>query len=136
MFDLLFETMRKASESSLQMPQDMFKYWTQQWMSAPQNTAGPSMEWTRNFQKRWLDLAVDSMNKHREMLDSTYKAGIQLIEQTFRVTEAKSSEDYRKIVEELWHKLLDIFKEQADSQFREFQKWSEKSFDIQKSATA
>ena len=34
MFDRVLEGFRKASESTLQMQQDLFKSWTQQWLSA------------------------------------------------------------------------------------------------------
>ena len=87
MLDQLFDTFRKASESSLHMQQDMFKYWTQQWSGAS-SAAGNTGEWSKNYQKQVIDL----LNKQREALDSAFKAGIQLIEQTFRASEAKSPE--------------------------------------------
>ncbi len=135
MFDLLFESFRKASESTMQMPLDMYKSWTQQWMAAqPGAAAGASVEWTRTFQRRWTEFAIESLNKHRESLDSIYRSGIQLIEQTFRVSEAKSSDDYRRIVEDLWRKLLEVFKEQSESQVRDFQTWAAKSIEIQRAS--
>jgi hypothetical protein len=130
MFDQLFESYRKASESWLQMQQDTLRQLTQQWMATPQNAAGVSTEWTRTFQKRWVDLTLEILNKHRESLDSMYKAGIQIIEQTFRVSEAKSSDDYRHMVEDLWRKLFETFKSQSETQMREFQSWTEKSIEI------
>lgn len=136
MFEQLFETFRKASESTLQMQQDMFRYWSQQWTAAPPNMAGMSADWGRNLQKRWLELAVETMNKHREALDSTYRSGIQLIEQTFRVTDARSPDDYRRMTEELWRKLFDAFKNQSESQFREFQNLAERSFEMARKAEA
>jgi hypothetical protein len=136
MFDHLFESYRKASESWLQMQQDTFRQLAQQWLSTPQAATGASTEWNRNFQKRWLDLALDILEKHRESLDSMYKSGIQIIEQTFRVSEAKTSEEYRKIVEDLWRKLFETFKTQSETQFREFQGWAEKSMDIVENAQA
>jgi hypothetical protein len=125
MLDQLFDTFRKASESSLHMQQDMFKYWTQQWSGAS-STAGNTGEWSKNYQKQVVDL----LNKQREALDSAFKAGIQLIEQSFRASEAKSPEDYRRTMEDLWRTLIDTFKTQTETQVREFQKWSEKSFDM------
>jgi hypothetical protein len=125
MLDQLFETFRKTSESTLHMQQDMFKYWTQQWTSASGAT-GNTGEWSKNYQKQVVDL----LNKQREALDSAFKAGIQLIEQTFRASEAKSPDDYRRTMEDLWRALIDTFKTQTETQVREFQKWSEKSFDM------
>ena len=130
MFDLLFESFRKASESSMQVPMDMLKNLTQQLPSA----SGAGMEWSKTFQKRWAEFAIESLNKHRESLDSTYRSGIQLIEQTFRVSDVKSSTDYQKIVEQLWQKLLDVFKEQSESQVRELQTWAAKSFEMQRAS--
>jgi hypothetical protein len=130
MFDLLFESFRKASESSMQMPLDMIKNLTQQMPSA----SGAGLEWSKTLQKRWAEFALESLNKHRESLDSTYRSGIQLIEQTFRVSEVKSSDEYQKIVEELWRKLLDIFKQQSESQVRDIQAWAARSFEMQRAS--
>jgi hypothetical protein len=63
-----------------------------------------------------------------------YSSGIQAIEQSFRMTEAKSSDDYRRIVDELWHRLFDTLKGQLETQFRDFQRWSEQSFEIAQKA--
>lgn len=129
MLEQPFEGFRKASESSLQLQQELFKHWAQQWMATPPSV-GASTEWARNFQKRWIELTLDSLNKHRESLEAAYRSGIQLIEQAFRVSEAKSSEDYRKIAEDLWKKLFDTFKAQSETQLRELLKWAESSFDM------
>jgi predicted solute-binding protein len=124
MFDQMFDNFRRMSESALQMQQDMFRQWTQQWpMSMPMGAASP--DWAQTFQKRWQDLATDSLKRHREVLDATYKSGIQAIEQTFRASEATSPEEQRRIVEDLWRKLFDTMKEHSESQFREFQKSAE-----------
>jgi hypothetical protein len=134
MFERVFEGFRKASESSLQMQQDLFKNWSQQWFAAPSNAAGASTEWKQTFQKRSLELVIDMLNKHREALDSTYRSGIQMIEQTLRASEAKSPDDYRRTVEELGRRLFETFKDQSETQFREFQRWAEQSFDMAQKA--
>lgn len=125
-FDQMFESFRRASESSLQMQQEMFKQWAPQWPSMPLNAATASADWTRTFQKRWIEFMTDSLNKQRESLDSVYKSGIQVIEQTFRLSEAKSPDDYRRMVEDLWRKMVEISKDQSETQLREFQKGVEK----------
>ena len=126
MFDQLIDGVRKASESSLQMQQEMFKQWTRLFAGTPVD-AGAQGEWGRVPQKRWVDLAVEILNRHRETLDATYKSGIQIIEQTFQVAEAKTADDYRRMVEEIWRKLFDLQKSQSESQFRDFQTFYEKS---------
>ena len=126
MFDQLIDGVRKASESSLQMQQEMFKNWTRLF-SGQATDAGGQAEWGRASQKRWAELCVEMLNRHREALDSTYKAGIQIIEQSFHVTEAKSPDDSRRMIEDLWRKLFDLQKAQSESQFRDFQTFYEKS---------
>ncbi len=126
MFDQMFDSFRKASESSLQMQQEMFKQWAPQWPSMPLNAAGASAEWTRTLQKRWIEFMTDALNNQRESIDAMYKSGIQVIEQGFRLSEAKSPDDYRRMVEELWRKMFEISKNQSETQLREFQKGVEK----------
>lgn len=133
MFDQLFESFRKASESSLQAQQEMLRQWMQQWPAAPTN-GGPSNEWKVALQKRWMESMTETLNRHREVLDSTYRSGIQAIEQAFRVTDAKSPDDYRKLVEDLWRKVSDTFKEQSATQVREFQKATERWVDVAQKA--
>jgi hypothetical protein len=126
MFDQLFESFRKVSESSLQAQQDMFRQWVQQWPSASLSAPGISNQWNETIQKRSNEGMTEALNKHREWLDSTYKSGISIIEQTFRISEAKSPEDYRRLVDGVWHTLTENFKEQSEAQFRELQKATEK----------
>jgi len=130
MFAQLFESFRRASEVTLQAQQDVFRQWVQQWPSMPMNTPGTSTEWSEAAQKRWAESTKDTLNKRRELFDSTYRSGIEVIEQSFRVGEAKSPEEYRRLVEELWQKLSDNFKNQSEAQFREFQGATEKWFEL------
>ena len=134
MLDQMMDGFRKATESSLQIQQEVFKQWTQQVMSAQPNMGGGSADWTRTIQKRWMELTIEMLNKHRTSLDAMYSSGIQAIEQSFRMTDAKSSEDYRRVVDELWRKLFDTLKGQLETQFRDVQRWSEQSFDIAQKA--
>ena len=77
MFDQFFESFRKASESSLQAQQDLRKSWTQQWPSTAFGSSSTG-EWP-DVQKRWLEGASEALNKHRALLDATYKSGIEVI---------------------------------------------------------
>ena len=130
MFAQLFESFRRASEATLQAQQDVFRQWVQQWPSAPASSPGTAGEWSEAVQKRWLDSTKDFFNKQRELVDSTYRSGIDVIEQGFRVSDARSPEEYSRMVEELWVKLSDSFKQQSESQFREFQRAAERWFDV------
>jgi hypothetical protein len=111
------------------MQQDALKSWTQQWFAFPSVPSPVSSEWSGSLPKRWIELTIDLLNKHRVSLDSAYKSGIQLIEQTFRASDARSPEDYRDVLEDLWRQLFDTVRTQSESQLREFQKWADESFD-------
>jgi hypothetical protein len=126
MLDDVFDNFRKASESSLQMQQELFKQWTGAWMSAGSNASPVTPDGLQTFLRRWNDLLVDSMQRQRSALDALHASGIQVIEQTFRLTEARSPEDYRHRVEELWRKSFDAFRDHSEAQLRDFQKMIEK----------
>jgi hypothetical protein len=128
MLDALCESFRKASESSLQIQQDVVKHWAQQWQATTSASAAVPGDWSRTVQQRWLEVTLDLLNKHREAIDSAYRSGIQIVEQAFRISEAKSTEDYRRMAEDLWRKLFEVFKGQSEIQFRDFQNLAEKSF--------
>jgi hypothetical protein len=130
MFDQFMDGIRRASESSFQMQQELFRQWTRMFTSGQVPTMGAPAEWGRASQKRWVDLGVEMLNKHREALDATYRAGIELIQQTFHVGEARSAEDYRRMMEDLWRKLFELQKQQAESQFRDFQTLYDRSATI------
>lgn len=136
MYDQMFETYRKTSESWLQMQQDLFRTVVQQWTSAPAGTSGAATDWNRTFQKRWIELASEILNRHRESVDSMYRSFIQMVEQTTKISEAKSSEEYRKIVEDLWRKWFEDVKTQSETQFKDVQTWAGKSLEIVQSAQA
>lgn len=130
--DQMFENFRKASLSSLQMQQEMFKQWTQQW-PWPQGAAGAAgapADWVQRVQTRWIEFTGELLNRHRESLDTMYKLAIQAMEQMSRLHESKSSEEYTRGMEDLRSRMFDTFKEQSDTQLREFQKTAEKWFDV------
>jgi hypothetical protein len=63
-------------------------------------------------------------------VDQAFKSGIQVIEQVNRMSEAKSADECVRTAEDVWRKLFDSFKGQAENQVREFQSWAEKSFEL------
>jgi hypothetical protein len=136
MFDQMIDGVRKASESSLQMQQEMFKQWTRLFSGPAANAGAQGADFGKASQKRWLELCVEMLNRHREAIDGIYKSGIQLIEQSLQAGEAKSPDEYRRIVEDLWRKLFDLQKEQSESQFRDFQTFYEKSAALVQDARA
>jgi len=105
--------------------QELMKQWMQQWPSAPLTTVQGAIERSTAFQKRWLESANETLAKQRELLDSAFRTGTQLIEQTTHLADAKSPDDYRRLVEELWRKLFEIVKTQSEAQVQQFMKASQ-----------
>lgn len=123
-----FEEFRKASESSLQAQHDLFRQWGQQWLSSTSSaTAG---DWGKAAQKRWAELAVEALKKQRQALDSLYQSSIDLVEGSARVAEVKSAQELGQMAEDFWRRSFDALKGQSGTQFREFQSWLEKSFEM------
>jgi hypothetical protein len=134
MFEQLFGRYRKTSEACMQMQQDMFRSLMQQWMAASPNAAGAAADWNRHLQKRLFDLAVELLNRQRQSLDANYRSAIEILEQSAHLSESKSAEEYRRGVEDLWHRWFETVKTQSESQFRDLQNWAGKSLEIVQSA--
>jgi hypothetical protein len=130
MFDQMFDTFRKATESTLRIQQAMLFGLPGQWLSTPSNTNGAVIDRMQAFQKRWIELTVDSLNGHRESLNSMYKSGIQMIEQAYRLAEAKSPDEYGRRVEDLWRKMFQVVKDQSETQRRDLQKGVENCLEM------
>jgi len=134
MFEQIFENFRKATETTLQAQQDLFRQWMSQWPSIPiespvTDDKGKVSEQVQSFQKEWSDGVMALMTRHCEALDAQYRAGIGTIEDALRTTEAKSPEEFCKLTEELWRKSFEVLKQTIENQVRDFQvaveKWSE-----------
>ncbi|HWO11064.1 MAG TPA: hypothetical protein VNN80_16330 [Polyangiaceae bacterium] len=130
MFDQLFESFRKASESSAFGQQQLFKQWLQQWPGAPNTGPSPYAEWPQSLQKQWLDSLGELLNRQRELADSTYRKGAQLLEQASRASDSKSPDEYRRLLEDVWRAISDSLKEQTEANVRELQKATQRWLDI------
>jgi hypothetical protein len=133
MFEQVMDTFRKATESTVQMQQQMLRQWTQQWPQMPGiptiGFGAPWLEQFQAFQKQVASSVTDLLKKHRETLDSQYSAGIRTIEEAFRVGEAKDPAQLKHLTEELWKQSIECLKTTSESQMKEFQlvveKWIE-----------
>jgi hypothetical protein len=69
------------------------------------------------------------LDKHRETLDAQYRTGIRIIEEAFRLGDAKDPEQLRKLTEELWRRSFESLRSVTEDQMREcqsmMQKWSD-----------
>jgi hypothetical protein len=133
MYDQVLDNFRKATESTMHLQQEMFKNWTQQWFQMPGMTANPAVgmaDQVRGLQKQCTNAASDMLNKHRETLDTQYRAGIRTIDDAFRLGDAKDPDQFRRLAEELWKQSFDCLKTIVESQMRDFQGAAEKWFEV------
>jgi hypothetical protein len=135
MFDQVLDNLRKATDSTIHLQQEMFRQWFQQWTQVPGVPTPGTMianSWAdqvHTFQRKWSETITDLLNKHRETLDSQYRAGIRTIEDAFRVGEAKDPAQFRKLTEELWRNSFDCLKTVMEAQMRDFQSAAEKGIE-------
>jgi hypothetical protein len=127
-FDQVFENFRKATESTLQVQQELFRRWAS--FTPPFPKIEPS--WAEQFQKfhkEWTQATAELTRKYLETLDHQYKAGVDSLGSAFQLGEIQDPAELRQKMLELWHKGLDCLKELAEAQMRSFQagidKWLE-----------
>jgi hypothetical protein len=133
MLDQVMDTFRKATESTLNLQQQMLQQWTQQWSSMPGlGTASPNGAATEQLQslyKQVTSTVTDLLKKHREALDAQYAAGIRTIEEAFRVGEAKDPVQFLKLTEEFWKHSFECLRTLSEEQVKGVQaatqKWLE-----------
>ena len=127
MFDQAFDSLRKATESSIALQQEMFRKWMGLWPGIPVSTFQFSE--LQKFQKKWVDVVGELAKKKNESLEAQFKAGLQNIEEAFRLAEVKDPEVLRAKTVELWQKTFDYLRQTSETQLRDFQyavsKWAE-----------
>ena len=79
MFEQVLDSVRKMSESTIQMQQEFYKQWMSHLpttaMMSPASTGGGVAEQAQSLQKRWMDSVTELMNKQREALDCAIPDG-------------------------------------------------------------
>jgi len=119
-FEQVFDNLRKTTEASIEMQQDLFRQWGTQWPGFPQ----PQNIWlerVQKFQKEWSKTATESMNKHRKVLDDQYRMVIDSLRDAFHVAESIDPLEYRQRCEELCRKSLECMRETTEVQMHETQ---------------
>ena len=89
---------------------------------------GGSLENFQIAQKQWGETVTELLNRHRETLDEQYKAGIRLLDDSFRAGEVKDPEQFRHFSEELWKRSLSTLETAVESQMHDVQTVLEKWF--------
>jgi hypothetical protein len=149
MSDQVLDNLRKATESTMKLQQDVLRNWTMQWLQMfgsqafglpflggqppASGSAMPGAAWLEKLsdaQKKWGETVTDMLNKHREWLDAQYKAGIRTIEEAFKVGEAKDPQQFRRLTEELWKHSFECLKAVAEAETRDVQAAMEKFYEV------
>jgi hypothetical protein len=138
-FDQMFETFRKAAESTLEAQQNLFRQWTIAWPQWATGQPFPKLQppWFEQFEqycKEWTQATGDVTRKNLEICERQYKAGLEYLENAFKVGETKDPAELRKKMEELWQKSFECLKELAETQMKSFQAAVEKWMDLVKKA--
>jgi hypothetical protein len=127
-FEQAMDAFRKTADATLSAQKDLFQQWQSTWSGAIEPQP-PWLEHFRQLQQTWSNTTLDLLRKHRESFDQQYQAGIDAIQEAFRVSESEDPEEFRKRAEQLCRKNLDCLKEMWEVQMRELQdattKWVE-----------
>jgi hypothetical protein len=128
MFEQVFESLRKATETSIQMQQEMFKKWVSLWPMVPPSPPAAG-EPVVKVQKKWAEFVGDLVKRQRETLEAQFSAGLRSLEEAFQLVKSKDPEELRARTVELWQKSFECLRQLYDAQVRDFQgavsKWTE-----------
>ncbi len=121
MFEEIFDQYRSAVESSFRLQQDLYRQWMNGLPMQPPEVAARAdpaaiKEKVSDYQQRWRETLMATMEKHRHALNLQYKEGIEAIQAAFRSTEAKTPEEYWRLTQEFWRKSIDSFKTAFEAQ--------------------
>lgn len=128
MFDPMLENLRKASEMTIQMQQEMFKKWAGLW---PNPVVAPSgfYDQAQKAQKKWAEVVEETLKKQREAMETQFNAGMKNLELAFSLGEVKDMEQLRTKTMELWQKTFESLRQTFEAQVRNYQsamsKWHE-----------
>jgi hypothetical protein len=128
MFELVFESLKRATETTIQMQQEAFRKWATLWPGLPA-VPGTFAEQAQKFQKKWAEFYEELLKKQRETLEAQFKAGLKHIEEAFRLAETKDPGELRARTVELWQKVFETLRQSYEAQVRDFQalaiRWTE-----------
>jgi hypothetical protein len=128
MFEQIFDTMRKATETNLRMQQELFQRWTALWPGVPAAPASWA-EQAEGLRKKWAEAVNELVKRQRQTQQEQFAAGLKQIEQAFRLAEVKDVEALRARTLELWQQTFQLLQQSYETQVRDFHdalgKWAE-----------
>jgi hypothetical protein len=128
MFESVFDSLKKVTETSMRMQQEAYEKWVSLWpgMKLPQV---PFAEPAQRFQKMWAEFYEGALKKQREILEAQFKTGLKNIDDAFRLAEAKNPEELRAKTTELWQRVFETLRQSFETQLRDLQslaaRWTE-----------
>ncbi|MBV8676645.1 MAG: hypothetical protein JO355_05680 [Planctomycetaceae bacterium] len=132
MLDQILHQLRKTTESTIQLQHELSRQWIRHWSplagaTTPEAPAAPGPTAPGLApQGQWADALSDLLNRHREDLESVYRAGIDAIEDAFRAAETKDPTQLLTLTEELWWQAFATLRTAAESQVRDLQAAADK----------
>jgi len=128
MFEQVFESLRTATTTSINMQQELFNKWLGFWPGVASLPTGGTDQ-VQIIKKKWVELTAEMVKKQRETLEAQFKAGLKNIDESFRLAKAKDPEELRAKTVELWQKSVECMRQMYEAQLRDFQaavgKWTE-----------
>jgi len=129
MFDQVIESMRKATEATVKIQQEMFKKWISLWPGFAVGQVGCG-EQAQQLQKKWAEVVTELVKRQQEAAEVQFKAGLETIEKTFQIGEVKDPEELRAKTIELWKHCFESLRQVSETQVREFQVAGQKWYDF------
>jgi len=145
MVDMILENYSKAVDSALKMQQEMLRNWTMPWSAcgtrvpelpltgtstaATATTAAAWLEPFRAVQAKWAEAVIDMLKRNRETLDEQYRAGIRIINDAFRIGEARDPEQFLCLSQELSRQNFEVLKTAIASQMHDIQCVTQKCYE-------
>jgi hypothetical protein len=128
MFDQVLESLRKATESSVQVQQELFRKWVSLWPGVPASAPlwGEQAQRFQQFQQQWAETVQELIRRQREGVETSFKLGLQSIEKAYQLGEVTTVEEMRVRTVELWQKCFEGLRQAYELPLREFQAATEK----------
>jgi hypothetical protein len=126
MFDQIFENLQKATESTMKMQQEMLQKWVEVFPTGGGTSMPSQPEAVAEFRKKWEEAAIEMLKRQKELVDQSYDAGVQSLENVFSVADAKNAQEYQEKMTELYRKSLESLRDLTEAQMNEFKAAAEK----------
>jgi hypothetical protein len=115
----IIDSVRKTTESSVALQQDLFRKWVSLWPGVPVSVI-PFGE-LQKIQKKWVDVLGELFQRENDAMAVQVKMGFGTIEKLMHLAEAKAPEEFRTRTVEFWQKTLDDLRLISATQMRSVQ---------------